>query len=416
MAAHLEDRRVCVSDLTGLAQKNGAVFSHVRITSRGARLWGARIGAGEADLLVACDAVATATSEVLATIASGRTTVLLNNQVAPTGEFQRNADIDLSNDRLRALIAVAAGENNVIGIDASALATDAAGDASATNLFMLGFALQRGLLPVNEAAIVRAIELNGASIERNVLAFRLGRLACHDPQAFRSREPHSTEPPRTLDELVAFGCDHLRAYQGEAYARAYGEFIADVRVQEQSRVPGKDELARAVAVSLLKLMAYKDEYEVARLHASEDFRRDLLREFEGPLKLTYHLAPPMLGPRKIALGSWMSRVFQVLAALKGLRGTPFDPFGYTLERRTERALVQQYRRSIRRLLAALHPASYSLAIAIAELPQGIRGFGHVKRAALERVRSDENRLWSSFERNHPEGAVRDAPDCGRETS
>ncbi len=403
MAAHLEGKQAQAFDLTGLAQKNGAVFSHVKIAEPGAALSAARIGAGRTDVVIGCDLVAAAAPDVLRTVARAGAWILLNARVTPTGDFQRDGDMDLQGEDLRRRIENAAGAGNVDYVDAASAAF-ALGEDAAANMFMLGFAFQAGHLPVAEAAIDRAIELNAVAVEQNKLAFRLGRLAGHDRSHFRAETQSRGTPPQTLDELIAFGSAHLCLYQDAAYAGRYVRFVAEVRAREQTAMPGHDAFSRAVAGSLLKLMAYKDEYEVARLYTSDDFRRELRREFAGPIRLTYHLAPPLLGSRdratqqlrKLEFGPWVFWLFKALARCRRLRGTLFDPFGYTAERRMERGLPQLYCSSIRRLQNELDTDRYGLAVSIAAAPQQIRGFGHVKRASLERVNAEENRLWSLF--------------------
>jgi indolepyruvate ferredoxin oxidoreductase len=411
MAAHVDGLHVTAYDMTGLAQKNGAVFSHIRLGRRGTALPNARIGAGEADVILGCDLNATSFAQVVKTIDADRSRLIVNSHVTPTGEFQRHGDLDLSADSIREALSRAAGDDRLTFVDAAAIASGALGDVAWANMIMLGFAFQAGLLPVSVAAVHRAIQINGAAVERNRLAFDLGRLAYHDPKSFRPVATPEATVPRTLDELIQHRATLLTQYQDAAYARLYTDFVAEVRAAEHATAPERDALTRAVATSLAKLMMYKDEYEVARLHVAPDFRRELREIFGDGFSIRYHLAPPLLPirdrrgePRKLVFGPWMSVVLRALARLKGLRGTPFDVFGYTAERRAERRLVDDYRASIRRLLAGLDSGRYELAVTIARLPEQIRGFGHVKRRSMEMARADESRLWSSFDRGYSDSA------------
>ena len=412
MAAHLDGKGAGVLDMTGLAQKNGAVMSHVRIAATSEAIKTVRIAAGGADLLIGCDLVVSGGAECLRAMRKGATRAVVNTHQVMTGDFTRQADMAFPADALRHAIVDSIGPTRAEFIDASPLATALMGDAIATNLFMLGYAYQKGLVPLRAEAIERAIELNGAAIEMNKQAFLWGRRAAVDPAAVERTVAASTAPPpsralsRTLDEIVERRVAALTDYQDAAYAARYRTLVERVREAETRAAKGLSGLAEAVARYYFKLLAYKDEYEVARLYTDGNFRQALAAQFEGDYRLEFHLAPPLLAERdpvtgharKRGYGPWVLRLFGLLARFKGLRGTAFDPFGYTAERRIERRLIVEYERTIERLLAALSPANHALAVDLASLPERIRGFGHVKQRHLTEVTRSEAALWSAFER------------------
>jgi indolepyruvate ferredoxin oxidoreductase len=409
MAAHLEGRGAAVLEMTGLAQKGGAVMSHLRIAPRPEDIQTVRIAPGGARLLLGCDLVVAGGKEALLTLAPGRGHVVANAHEMMTGDFTRNADFSLPAEALKRAIARVAGERATI-VEGTRLATALLGDAIATNLFMVGVAYQKGLLPVSEAAIERAIELNRVAADMNRRAFRWGRRAAHDLAAVEARAAPTSELPdhrrrsADVDEMVERRVAYLTDYQDAAYARRYRILVERVREAEAARVRGRTELVEAVARYYFKLLAYKDEYEVARLYTSGDFLAQLRRQFEGNPKLRIHLAPPLLAARdpetghlkKRAYGRWMLRAMKHLARFKRLRGTPFDPFGYSAERRLERRLIAEYERLIEEALAALGPESYDAAVALARLPEQIRGFGHVKDRHLETAKQREAELLAAL--------------------
>ncbi|MGI9335260.1 MAG: DUF6537 domain-containing protein, partial [Gammaproteobacteria bacterium] len=391
MAAHLEAKGCSVLDMMGLAQKGGAVTSHLRIAAGPDQINATRIAGGGADVLVGCDLVVSAGPDALATVSEGRTQVLVNAQQVLTGDFTRNPDFDFPAQALQRSIESKAGKDAVQVLDATRIATALMGDSIATNLFMLGYAYQRGLLPLEASSIVSAIELNGVAVEMNVQAFTWGRRTAVDPDTVLrlARAPHTrpeTSASETLEQLVDRRSAYLVEYQDEAYASRYRKLVDEVVTAERRRAPGSRGLAEAVARYYFKLMAYKDEYEVARLYSGDAFEQALTDAFEGEYTLEFHLAPPLLArrdphtgePRKRAYGPWMMRVLRWLARGNRLRGTLFDPFGYTTERRSERRLVEGYERTIRELIASLDPDNHALAVQIAEIPENIRGFGPVK--------------------------------------
>jgi indolepyruvate ferredoxin oxidoreductase len=409
MAAHLEGKGCSVLDVTGLAQKNGPVTSHVRIANDPGALFATRIGAGAADLVLGCDIVVTASPEVLSKLAKGRSLVIANEHVAPTADFATHPDLDLSAGAMQDAIQRSAGEDGCRLLPATELATALLGDAIAANLFLLGYALQLGRLPVGLGALERAIELNGRAVEANLKALAFGRLAAHDLEAAAAAarpglRPSGAAPATTLEAIVARRVEFLTAYQNAAYARRYRELVERVAARERERAPGRAGLAEAVARYHFKLLAYKDEYEVARLWTDGSFRRQLEREFESWDRVELHLAPQIANPRdpdtgrarKWILGPWVFRGLGLLAKLKFVRGTPFDPFGWTAHRRRERELIQEYERTVEELLAGLSPETHPIAVEIASLPEQIRGFDLVKDEHLAAVRTRQAELLNAL--------------------
>jgi indolepyruvate ferredoxin oxidoreductase len=414
MAAHLEGKAATVLDMSGLAQKFGPVMSHVRIARAPEELHSVRVGVGAADLVLGCDLVVTAGVEALSRMNQKTTRVVVNATVSPTAEFVRNPDWRLPGSELQAEIIEATGSNNVDFIAAGKLSTALLGDAIATNMFMLGYAFQKGLVPLAETSLLRAIELNGVAVEFNRKAFLWGRRAVVDParveQLAAPAEVVSLSQTfsRNLDELIARRVEFLTAYQDAAYAERYRRLVERVR-EVESRKTGATRLSEAVARHFFKLMAYKDEYEVARLYSDPAFTRRIADMFEGRTTLKFHLAPPIFSrpdPRtgeagKSEFGPWMMTAFRVLAKLKRLRGTPLDPFGMTEERRTERRLVAEYEATVTDLLERLDRDNHQLAVEIALIPDRIRGFGHIKRRHLNEARKREAELLAAFRASRP---------------
>ncbi|HTJ93762.1 MAG TPA: indolepyruvate ferredoxin oxidoreductase family protein, partial [Pararobbsia sp.] len=410
MASHLEQKGVTVLDVTGLAQKGGAVMSHVQIGNRPEDLHATRIAMGEAELVIGCDAIVTATDEALSRMQHDRTRVVVNSSQTPTAEFIRNPNWRFPGASAENDIRSAAGQAADF-VDANRLTVALLGDAIYTNPFVLGYAWQRGWLPLQHASLIRAIELNDVSVEKNKAAFEWGRRTAHDLAEVRrviatlpTGAAESTSggkvialhTPKALDAMIAKRIEHLTAYQNAVYARRYQMLVDKVRVAEQSMsdaYASELPLTEAVARNLYKLMAYKDEYEVARLYTDPKFAEGLRARFEGDFKLKFHLAPPLLAKRdaqgrmlKREYGPWMMSAFRVLAKLKFLRGTSIDPFGRTEERKHERQLIEDYEALVNELLAGLHADKRALAIDLAKLPDGIRGYGHVKENNLKAIR------------------------------
>jgi indolepyruvate ferredoxin oxidoreductase len=417
MAAHIEGKGVSVLDFTGLAQKNGAVLSHVRVANRPEELHAPRVADGACDLLLGCDMVVAASDEAVAKLQRGSTHAVVNSHLMPTAAFTLNPDIDFRTRRLREIVREAAGDNLTDFVPATELATALVGDSIATNVFMMGYAYQRGLLPVGAEAIDKAIELNGVAVAANRRTFALGRLAAHDRKRVEAAAGTAATPeaeaPQSLDDLVERRVAFLTGYQDRAYAERYLAAVDRVEAAERERAPGMRGLAEAAARNLFKLMAYKDEYEVARLYTDGDFEKKLRRQFEGELKLKFHLAPPLLARRhpetgqlvKREFGPWVFQAFKLLAGLKRLRGTAFDVFGLTAERRRERQLIEEYRAVLETLAAGLNADNHALAVELARLPAEIRGFGHVKEHNIARVKAREAELLQAWREPRPRASA-----------
>jgi indolepyruvate ferredoxin oxidoreductase len=397
MAAHLEGRGVSVLDFTGFAQKFGPVLSFLRLAATPSELHQVRIDQGAADALIGCDLVVSSSAKASGTYRKGMRAAV-NTAEMPTGDVVRFRDADLASPvRLRAIDRVI-GKGNLSTIDANALAERLLGDSISANIMMLGFAWQQGLVPVSLEALTRAIELNGVTVERNKQALAWGRIALADPEFLPKAEGAASNAAETLDQIIARRADFLTAYQDAAYSARYRATVERVRCAEATL--GSEALTDAVARSLFKLMAYKDEYEVARLHMQSGFLGELDRSFEGDFKVQYHLAPPFLPakrdgrgrPRKRAFGPWIQTPLRMLARLKGLRGTAFDVFGYTAERRTERELIGWYEALIERMLGQLDAAQLPDLIALAKAPMEIRGYGPVKEVAIAKTKAEVARL------------------------
>jgi indolepyruvate ferredoxin oxidoreductase len=409
MAAHIEGRHVSVLDITGMAQKGGGVWSNIRIAANEDDLHGLHVGQGHADLLLAGDMVVSAGPDTLATLKAGVSRVVLNTHESATADFVLDRDFRLPAARLRRAIVAAAGADHVTQLDATAIATALLGDAIGANLFLLGFAWQQGLIPLRRDSLMQAITLNGTAVEANAAAFAWGRRAAADlPQVLDAAGlGQAPSLPKSLDDLIEHRVAHLTAYQGRRYARRYRRLVEQVREVEGRMFSGSAALAEAVARNYAKLLAYKDEYEVARLYAAPAFRAALAAQFEGAERIEVHLAPPLLARRdarghlrKRAYGPWMLHAFGWLAPLKLLRGTALDPFGRTEERRAERALIAQYEADIADILHRLAPATLATAVAIAALPDRIRGYGHIKDKAIREAAAERARL---LERLHAPG-------------
>ena len=412
MAAHLEGKGVATQDSAGLAQKGGSTWSHIQIANRAEAIRTTKVDTAKADLVIGCDPIVAANKTTLAVMHAGRTFVALNTHGTPTAAFVRNTEWQFPAAQCEAELNRAVGADHVGGFDADHLSTQLLGDSIYTNPMLLGYAWQRGRVPLTHAALLRAIELNGVQVENNKAAFEWGRRAAHDLAAVLSLTAAAQviEFARKpgLDDVIARRVEFLTAYQNAAYAAEYQAFVEKVRAAEASLPVPSTRLVEAVARYLFKLMAYKDEYEVARLHTDRSFHQRLGAMFEGETKLTYHLAPPLLAKKnakgelvKQAYGAWMLGAFGVLAKLKGLRGGTFDIFGRSAERRTERALIGEYRACIEELLRTLNAGNLAQAAEIARIPEEIRGYGHVKHRHLEAARAKWTRLmaaWRSGER------------------
>jgi len=463
MAAHLENKGATVLDQTGLAQKGGAVTCHLRIAKAPGDIHAVRIAAGEADLVLGCDMVVVNDYWALSKIRGDRSRVVLNTYEAMPGTFTTRPDMQFPQLQILSAVKTALEGQEPELVDATALANALLGDSIASNLFMLGYAWQKGWVPLSHGALMRAIELNAAAIEMNKTAFNWGRLAAHDmaavraaagapPSALRAPSPgaqgkegllampetsgsvtlslsSSLPPPagegaeggrgravlddvaisRTLDEVIARRVSFLTEYQNAAYATKYKSLVDKVRGGEQDKTPGTTTLTEAVARYAFKLMAYKDEYEVARLYTSGDFEKRIRDTFDGDYKIHFNLAPPLFARRdsegnlrKSEYGAWVFGAFKLLAKMKGLRGRALDVFGYTTERRTERALIDEYFRTVDELIAKLDRDNHALAVQIASIPEHIRGYGHIKDRHLADARERQNELLTAW--RNPEAA------------
>jgi indolepyruvate ferredoxin oxidoreductase len=416
MAAHLEGKGCGVLDMTGLAQKGGAVFTHVRIAHQPEDIHAVRLAAGGARLLLGCDIVVAASFDALAKVEEGTSRAVINSHATTVGDFTRKPDLVFPDRALQDVIAGTAGPGRTDFIDGTRLATALLGDSIATNLFMLGYAFQKGLVPVSSAAIERAIELNATAVEANKQAFLWGRRAAVDRAAVErlvdeaNPEPASHRHASTLDEIVSRRVELLTDYQDAAYAARYQALVEEVKRAEAERTPGRRGLAEAVARYYAKLLAYKDEYEVARLHSDGTLLAQIAEQFEGDYRLEFNLAAPIIArrdpttgqPVKRRFGPWMLNVFRLLAAMKGLRGTRFDIFGYSAERRLERQLITDYERLVDEILAGLDQDRHAIAVELASLPEQIRGYGHIKAAHLDKARQREAELLAAFRATRPQ--------------
>ena len=391
MAAHLEGKNPLIMDMAGLAQKGGAVLSHIRIAGPGQSVQAPRIANGGADLLIAADAVVAASKEGATICSKERTHAVLNAKLTPVSDFVRRRDFDFQAAALERSV-----EENVVSREHfhnfAEIAVAVAGDEIAANIMMLGYAWQSGLVPLGLEALEEAIRLNGVAIDANIAAFNWGRMLAHEPATVHAKlkAKEAAKPPEemSLTELVEHRAQHLTKYQDRALADRYRTLVEKTRAAT-SAVANGEKLARAVAQNYAKVLAYKDEYEVARLFADPSFKAALENEFEGDYRISFNLAPPMLPgkapngrPKKRPFGPAMLAVFRRLAKLKHLRGTTWDVFGYTAERKAERALITDYEDDVELVLRRLSPSNAETAAQLLAAPDSVRGFGPVKKQAL----------------------------------
>lgn len=409
MAAHIEGKGIVTQDAAGLAQKGGATWSHVLIGNSQDDIRTTRVSMAAADLIIGCDPIVTADKETVLRMREGRTHVALNVHGTPTAAFVRDGGWSNPAERCAADIGRAVGAQGLSGFDADAMAARLMGDTIYVNPMILGYAWQKGWVPLGRESLLRAMELNGVQVENNKTAFEWGRQAAHDWQRvekllsgggggaqvieFKKRE--------TLESIIARRVEFLTGYQNAAYAKRYRDFVS--QVQQREAAVGKSGLSEAVARYLFKVMAYKDEYEVARLHSDPAFVERIRNMFEGEFTFNYYLAPPKTAERnekgelvKKKYGQSMLRNFRWLAKLKGLRGTALDIFGKTEERRTERALIEQYRASIEEVLGTLNADNHATAVEIARIPEQIKGYGHVKERNLKAARARWDELMAAY--------------------
>ena len=409
MAAHMEGKGIVTQDAAGLAQKGGATWSHVLIGESQDDIRTTRVGMAAADLILGCDPIVAANKETMLRMREGRTHVALNSHGTPTAAFVKDGAWQNPSERCAADIARAVGPTGLSRFDADAVASQLLGDTLYVNPMILGYAWQKGWVPLRRESLLRAMELNNVQVENNKAAFEWGRQAAHDFARVQKlltgaggAQVIEFKKRETLESIIARRVEFLTGYQDAAYADQYRDFVAQVQ-QAESKLGGKTLLSEAVARYLFKLMAYKDEYEVARLHSDPAFQQRIADMFEGDYRINYHLAPPMTAERndkgellKKKYGPSMLRNFKLLAKLKGLRGGALDIFGKTEERQTERALIQQYRASIEEVLQGLSSENHATAVEIARIPEQIKGYGHVKERNLKAARTRWAELMAQY--------------------
>ncbi len=390
-AAHMDGKGAGMMEMAGLAQKGGAVHIHLRLAERPADISAIRVAVGEADCVIGGDLVVTAGAKTVGLMTQGRTGAVVNDHEIITGDFTRFRDFQVPSDRLRLSLQARLGDR-VAFFDANDLALRLLGDSIYSNMLVLGACWQRGLIPLSLEAIMEAIRLNGAQVDANQRAFQIGRWAVVYPE--QTRKP--AEVTQLPVDPVAYRAERLVGYQNKRLAARYRKLV------DAAPAPLRDSVAR----SYYKLLAYKDEYEVARLHLTT--AEQVAARWEGDVTLSLHLAPPMLTgkdangrPRKREFGPWMLRAFRVLAGMKGLRGTPLDPFGYSAERRRERAMIREYEADMTRVFASVTDAMMPVAIELAELPLGVRGFGPVKDKAADLAATRRAELLAQLQAGHP---------------
>lgn len=409
MAAHLEGKGGQTMDQIGLAQKGGAVMTHIRFGEKPEKIFTAKIGVGQADVIMGSDMVVTSGGAVLSTLKKQKTVCILNSNVMPTGDFTKMPDLQIPDQLMVDIIKDAVGEDFVHILPITQLATRLLGNSIATNMFLMGYTYQKGLIPLEYKSIMRAIELNGVAVAMNKRAFAWGRLAAQDLQtvvtAAQSKQDATLATYRqkssSLEEKIARRVAMLTDYQNKAYATRYQTMIDRVKAKDLNK---DKSLTKAIAQYLYKVMAYKDEYEVARLYTQTDFKAQIKAQFKKGYKVKFHLAPPLIAKRdkdtgelkKMELGSYMFPLFSMMAKLKGLRGTPFDIFGYTSERKIERQLITDYQEMMTHILNNLNKDNYDLALQLASIPEDIRGFGHVKERHFEAAMVKQADLLARF--------------------
>ena len=398
MAAHIEGKGCATMNQTGLAQKFGAVVSHVRVSEKQEDIMAVRIPAGEADLMIGCDLVVASTYEAMGKVAQGRTYAVINDAEVPTSSFILNPDAKFPTQAMKDKVTAEVGEGSCHFINSTLVATQLLGDSIASNLFMLGFAWQRAMVPVSAQALERAIELNGVAVDFNKQAFLWGRRCAHQPEKVMGllSKPKKAVSLQTLDELLTDRQERLRSYQNAAYTKTYIDVMSKLRAADPHSEQA-DSVSYAAAQQLFRLMAYKDEYEVARLYSDGEFQRKLAAQFEGDYTLRFNLAPPLLSKRdpqtgelvKQEYGPWMQSAFRWLAKFKFLRGTAMDVFGYTQERKQERQDIVDYRALLESIILELRDDNYPVAVELAASVSKLRGYGHVKDRNREQLTADQ---------------------------
>lgn len=408
MAAHLDGKSSSILDMAGLAQKGGAVLSHIRLAPSDDKIRAPKIVTGRAHTLLACDSVVAAGKEASDSLRADRSAAVINSHMTPIADFVRNRDIDFQEASIQKQLDELTKEDARYRIPAQEIAAALMGDSIATNIFVLGYAWQKGLIPLTLESLEGAIRLNKVAIESNLRTFFWGRMAAHDIDAvigvLKGSAVDRKAIPVDLEDVIAHRKAHLTAYQNAALADRYEALVRRVAEKEQAVSPGSDKLALTVARNYAKLLAYKDEYEVARLYSSPEFREKLKATFDGSPRLALNLAPPMLPgkdpftgrPKKREFGPWIFTVLKILSGFKALRGGPLDIFGMTAERRMERGLITDYETTLGTLIGGLDEDRLEIAVAIANLPDSIRGFGPVKEATVKEARATKEDLMAQY--------------------
>ena len=405
MASHLEGKGCSIVDMTGLAQKGGAVVSHVRLAENPSDIHATRVAPGAADLIFGCDVVVTAGEDARRVMSAGKTRAIVNSFETITGDFTTNPNFDFRREELKQDITDAAGKNQVDFVPATEIATQLMGDSIATNMFMMGYAYQKGTIPLSLESLVEVIKLNNVAVDMNLRAFNWGRYAAVERKKVEEisgihHDRFHRDIPETLEEIIAHRKAHLTKYQNAGYADRYEAMVRRVQIVEKDIAPKKNDLTIAVAKYYAKLLSYKDEYEVARLYSDGKFEQNLKEQFEGSYKVNLHLAPPLLSRkdpdtgelRKRAFGPWIFKVMKLLSSLKAVRGSPLDIFGYLPERKVERQLISEYEKMLEQMIIHLSAQTYEAAVELASLPEQIRGFGHVKEEHLASIQDVQKRL------------------------
>ena len=393
-AAQIDGKGAGMMEMAGLAQKGGAVHVHCRIANSPADISAIRVATGECDALIGGDLVVSSGAKTIGLTSTGRTGAVVNDHEIVTGDFTRDTEFKIPNDRLR-LTLEARIKDKLALLDATKLAADLLGDSIYSNMIVFGAAWQMGFIPLSHNALYEAIALNGAKVEQNQRAFEVGRwAAAHPKDAQKLIASQVVALPEKGADKIAYRVDHLRAYQGNRLAKRYQKFLDKFE---------NERLRDAVALGYHKLLTYKDEYEVARLHLTTVEKAK--ETFDNVDQIRFHLAPPMLGgmdangrPKKREFGPWMLRTFAILSRLKGLRGTPFDPFGYTAERRMERSLIKQFESDFKSLASSVNEENLDLLVELALLPLSIRGFGPVKQANEEKAQKRRAEILEALKR------------------
>ncbi len=406
MAAHLEGKGASVLDFTGFAQKGGSVISYLRLSQSAEDLKAVRIGTGAADLLLGCDMVVAGSRESLRTLAEGKTSVILNTQKNQTAQFVLNRDADIHDDLISQNIRSIVGGNALDKVNAAKMATALMGDSIATNMFLFGYAWQKGKIPLSLAAIFRAIELNAAAVDSNKQSFNWGRIAAADMTLIEQSLPHPLKndaPLTARADIMKYRTDYLKDYQDQALADRYLAAVNKIHDLEKELGISSDDLSKAVARNYFKLLAIKDEYEVARLYTNGAFERKINQQFDGDFKIHFHMAPPLLARkdnkghlRKMEFGGWMFNMLKIIAKMRGLRGSIFDIFGKSAERKMERKLIGDYEILLDNFAKTLSKENFLAAVALAEIPSEIRGFGHVKEKSVEISIKNTGRLLQEY--------------------